>query len=459
MLMLPSSYQQKAVGVFGLGKSGNATLLSLAESGAVAYGWDDKEESRNAAPKHNNIHILPADAWPWDGMKAMIHSPGIPFTHPAPHPVVLRAQAAGVQVTGDVALLCEASPLARFVGITGTNGKSTTTSLVGHIFAHAGQPIQVGGNLGTPVLSFDALGRDGTYILELSSYQLDLNPVRMHIAALLNITPDHLDRHGGMEGYIAAKEKIFARQQAGDVAIIAVDDAHTEAMCSRLRARAQARVVPVCVGRVLAEAVYVIDGILYDATEANKTITITIGNIASLTGRHNWQNAAVAYAIAKAAGISLEIIEEALRSFPGLRHRMQLAATVRGVRFINDSKATNAEATENALRAYDKIYWIVGGQSKAGGISSLEEYFPKIVHAYLIGEASKEFAATLSGKVAYTESETLERALAAAAKQAFDDNKKDAVVLLSPACASWDQWKSFEHRGDAFCEMAAALRQ
>jgi UDP-N-acetylmuramoylalanine--D-glutamate ligase len=316
----------------------------------------------------------------------------------------------------------------------------------------------VGGNLGTAALSLNPLGLDGIYVLELSSYQLDLlRTARFNVAAFLNITPDHIDRHGDMEGYIAAKLHIFDRQQAGDTAVIAVDDEYTRKIASLPALKTGgAQLVEVSSQRELPRGVYAQNGVLHDKI-GSKEATYAIASIATLTGRHNWQNAAVAYAAARACGVAPNAIYAAMKSFAGLRHRLQLAATINDVRFINDSKATNADATSNALAPYDTIYWIAGGKPKAGGIASLSEYFPHIVHAFLIGAAEEEFAQTLQGKVPFTRSGDLKTALKQAADKAFAEHKKNAVVLLSPACASFDQWKSFEERGDAFCDLVHAL--
>ncbi|MDX1974175.1 MAG: UDP-N-acetylmuramoyl-L-alanine--D-glutamate ligase [Rickettsiales bacterium] len=447
-----SAYNQKAVGVFGLGKAGEATIAALVAGGAKIYAWDDNDASRAAAEKSygSRIQLLPYESWPWAELQALVLSPGVPLTHPAPHGVVALAHRHQRPVIGDIELLYQAQPEARYIVITGTNGKSTTTTLIGHILKTAGMSVQVGGNLGTAALALEPLGKDGVYVIEASSYQLDLlASTHFDVAVFLNITPDHLDRHGSMEGYIAAKMHIFDRQTKDDVAVIAVDDDYTRRIAAEL---SQAHLVPVSAHQPVKQGVYVEEGVLIDGKKR-----YDISQIATLTGRHNWQNAAVAYSAARAVGIEPEVIYRAMQSFGGLRHRLQGVATIRGVRFINDSKATNADATRNALDPFESIYWILGGKSKAGGIESLTSYLPKIAHAFLIGAASDEFAQTLEGKVPYTRCGTLAVAVDKAAAMAWKDGKKDAVVLLSPACASFDQWKSFEQRGDAFCDMVAAL--
>jgi UDP-N-acetylmuramoylalanine--D-glutamate ligase len=375
--------------------------------------------------------------------------------------VVREAKDAGCEVIGDIELLHRSRSVARKIGITGTNGKSTTTSLVGHILKQYNSKVEIGGNLGPPALSLQPLGADGTYVLELSSYQLDLvNRTRFNIAALLNITPDHIDRHGGMEGYIASKLHIFDRQGTEDVAIIAVDDTHTQSVFEKLTVQKKQRVIPVSSAQVLEKGIHVdTQGVLHDRLEGEESFSFDLTPIASLTGQHNWQNAAVAYATARVWGLEGGKIAAAMKSFPGLPHRLELVASMDGVRFINDSKATNAEAAEHALKPYDTIYWIVGGRPKEGGIAMLLPWMKHVAHAFLIGEAEAEFARTLKGKAPFTHCGTLEHAFAKASAMAFSEKKKNAVVLLSPACASFDQWPNFEARGDAFRAFAQALVQ
>lgn len=437
-----TEYKNQSVGVFGLGKAGEATVASLVAGGAKVFSWDDKSAG--------TLHFK---EWPWQELKALVLSPGVPLTHPKPHEVVALAKQHNVPVIGDIELLYRACPKARYVGITGTNGKSTTTTLIAHILKTAGLNVEVGGNLGTAALTLKPLGADGIYVLELSSYQLDLvKTTRFNTAVFLNITPDHIDRHGSMEGYIAAKKHIFERQQKDDVAVIAVDDDYTRGIRDWALGIGASKVIEVSSHHILAKGIYVQDGILHDNSSP-----MPLTSIATLTGRHNWQNAAVAYAAAKNCGVAPDRIYEAMKTFGGLRHRLQMAATIHGVRFINDSKATNADATANALAPFDTIYWIAGGKPKEGGIKTLAGFFPKIAHAFLIGEAEDEFANTLHGHASYTRCNTLKVAVEKAAAMAFAEKKPDAVVLLSPACASFDQWKNFEERGDAFCDMVAEL--
>ena len=462
-MIVLSQYKNQKIGVFGLGKAGDATIEALIAGGASVYAWDDNETScKRTAEKFSGKIVVEAFAkWPWSEIKTLVLSPGVPLTHPTPHAVVEMAEQNACEIIGDIELLYRACPDAKYVGITGTNGKSTTTTLIGHILKTAGLKVEIGGNLGTAALSLAPLGRDGIYVLELSSYQLDLlKTTRFNVAAFLNVTPDHLDRHGSMEGYVAAKMHVFDRQTQADTAVIAVDDTYTQAVASsQLLVASKVKVIQVSAKHELANGIYVKDGVIYDKTGNGQLVTGNILSITTLTGRHNWQNAAIAYGVAKACAVAPDDIYAAMKTFGGLRHRLQMVATINGVRFINDSKATNADATSHALAPYNTIYWIAGGKQKEGGITPLESYFPHITHAFLIGAAQDEFAGTLEGRVPYTRCGTLQKALQDAAEKAFAERKPDAVVLLSPACASFDQWKSFEERGDAFCSMVETMAQ
>jgi len=394
----------------------------------------------------------------WRSVAALVLSPGIPLTFPEPHPAVVWAREAGVEIIGDIELLGRAQPHARYVGITGTNGKSTTTALIGHILGQSGQRVEIGGNLGTPALSLAPLDADGIYVLEASSFQLDLiETLAFDVAVLLNVTPDHLDRHGGMDGYIAAKKRIFARQGAGAAAVVGIDDAICRDIAEELRQVGKARVIPISVTREAPGGVYAEGGWLIDASGERPERILDLAGAERLPGSHNAQNAAAAYAASRALGVEREVAAAAIRSFPGLAHRQELVGTIGGARYINDSKATNADATEKALACYDAIYWILGGLPKAGGITSLTSYFPRVRHAYLIGAATEEFAATLGDAVPFSRCGNLESALAVAHERAQRDGVPGAVVLLSPACASYDQFPNFEVRGDTFRELIAGL--
>lgn len=439
--------------VMGLGKSGLATARALLAGGATVLAWDDGEPARRAAAAAG---IPLADLREADpaGVEALLLSPGIAHTHPAPHPAAARARAAGLPIIGDVELLYRARPDARFVGITGTNGKSTTTTLIGHVLAGAGRKVQVGGNLGTPVLTFEPLGEDGIYVLEMSSYQLELAPsLRFDVAVLLNVTPDHLGRHGGMDGYVAAKRRIFQHRDRGRTAVVAVDDDHTRAVFEDLERAGDVAAVPVSAERAVP-GVHVLDGLLHDG--GAKPVA-DLRTAAALPGRHNWQNAAAAFAACRATGLDAAEILRGLASFPGLAHRQQHLGDADGVRWVNDSKATNADAAAKALACYDAVYWIAGGQAKEGGLAGIEPLLPRIRHAFLIGEAAPAFHLWLSERgVAATPCGDLEHAVPAAAALARAEKVPGATVLLSPACASWDQFANFERRGDAFAALARA---
>jgi len=453
--MIPLPFlKDKTIAVLGLGKTGEATVDALLGSGARVVVWDDNMATRAAFSAAHPDHIVvePPAQWLWDSIDLVVASPGLPYTHPAPHEGIRLAQEHGVEIVGDIELLYRSCPDATYIAITGTNGKSTTTSLIAHILESAGKTVQVGGNLGTPALSFTALEADGVYVLELSSYQLDLvRTTHFDVSVLLNFSPDHLDRHGDMAGYIAAKCHIFDRQERNDVAIIGIDDAASESLCRELIAAGQQRVMPIMTTQTSSKGIWVKDATLHNPF-ASPEVTYDLTPIVSLQGEHNHQNAAAAYAACWSVGLPHEAITQGLSTFPGLDHRMQFIAEYQGVRYINDSKATNADAAEKSLKTFDRIHWIIGGVAKSGGIEPLAKYFPKIVHAYLIGDAQEAFANTLEGHVSYSRCHTLENAFGQAAANA----KEGEVVLLAPACASFDQFKSFEFRGRAFADLVRA---
>ncbi len=452
-----TSFQGEDVAVLGLARSGLAAAAALQRGGARVLAWDDAPARRDAAAAAG-VPIVDLAARDWRGVKALVLSPGIPHTYPAPHPIAARARAAGAPIIGDIELLARTRREARYVGITGTNGKSTTTALIGHILKAAGRKTAVGGNLGTPALALDALGADGTYVLEMSSYQLELTEsLAFDVAVLLNITPDHLDRHGGMSGYVAAKRRIFAHQGKAQAAVIGVDDELSRAIARELAAAGGPRVIPISAEARAPGGVYVEDGSLIDDIAHAATPVLELSRAVRLPGSHNWQNAAAAYAAARCFGVEAAEAVAAIVSFPGLAHRQELVATIGGVRYVNDSKATNADAAAKALACYDRIYWIAGGLAKEGGIAALAPFFPRIRHAFLIGKASEEFAATLEGHVPFTRCGELAKAVAAARDAASAERQPGAVVLLSPACASFDQFANFEERGDSFRRLVAAL--
>ena len=449
--MVPTlRYAGERIVVMGLGKSGLSAAASLRASGAVVEVWDDKTAALEEG-QAKGFAVFDGKAMNLAGVRAVVWSPGVPHSLPKAHALAVKARSENVPLVCDVDLLLEAQSDATVVAITGTNGKSTTTALIAHLFQRAGRKTAVGGNLGIPALDLEPLGLGGIYVLELSSYQLELvQHLACETAVLLNITPDHLDRHGGMEGYIAAKRRIFAGQRPPRTAIIGVDDANCVALYEALRGDGLHRLVPISAQRVIAGGVYVVDGVLTDATGNQPSVILDLCALPRLPGAHNWQNAAAAAAAALAQGIPADVIAAGLKTFPGLKHRQELVSVLNNVSFVNDSKATNADATEKALLCYQNIYWIAGGQAKDGGITSLAPQFPRIRHAFLIGEAADAFADSLEGKVPLALYEDMESAIKEAGEMALAEKFPGATVLLSPACASFDMFKNFEERGDIF---------
>ncbi len=453
----PFPFAGLPVAVFGLGRSGLSAARALAAAEAEVWAWDDDEAQRNKAAEAG-VPLVDLYDCDWRELTSLVLSPGVPLTHPEPHPMVKLARDAGCEVVGDIELLARSMRDAGYIGITGTNGKSTTTALVGHILSLAGRTAEVGGNLGVPVLDLEPLDGSGTYVLEMSSYQLDLTySITFDVAALLNLTPDHIDRHGSFESYVAAKKKIFHRQTKPRTAVVCVDDDPCRRIFDELELAGDQRLIPTAVQRVVKGGVYVLDGVLHDDTEGHAIAIADLKPIATLPGSHNWQNAATAFAVARAAEVAAPVAGACLRSFPGLAHRMERIALIDGVRYVNDSKATNAAAAARALACYDDVYWIAGGRAKAGGVDALASCFPRIAHAFLIGEAAEDFASTLAGQVPNTLSGDLATAVADAAARARAEGRAAPVVLLSPACASFDQFASFEARGDAFRALVERL--
>jgi len=449
--------RERGVAVLGLGRSGLVAAEALAASGARVMAWDDGDGARRAAAERG-LPVTDLSAADWSAIEMLVLSPGIPDTYPAPHPIAARAKAADVPIVSDIELLARSRREAAYIGITGTNGKSTTTAIIGHVLEAAGRPVAIGGNLGPAALGLAALGSDGTYVLEMSSYQLERSPsVVFDVAVLLNISPDHLDRHGGMDGYVAAKTRIFQNQKPSHTAVVGVDDVHCRRIHDRLAATGGRTIVPIAVGHSAPRGVYVIDGILVDDRGGDREPVMNLADCPNYPGVHNWQNVAAAYAACRAAAVGAEAFVTAARSFPGLPHRQELVAVVGGIPFVNDSKATNADAAGKAIACYDNIYWIAGGRAKAGGIEALAPRFDRIAHAFLIGESGRDFAAALRGRVPCTISETLPNAVSDAYLKATADGRPGAVVLLSPAAASFDQFADFEARGEAFRAAVRAL--
>ena len=458
--MLPLPFAKgRRYALLGLARSGLTAALALAASGAEVAAWDDAETARAKAAAAG-IETRPLVGLDWREVEALVLSPGIPHSFPRPHPVAAAAKAAGTPLISDIELLVRACPEARVVGITGTNGKSTTTALVGHLLKRAGVPAGVGGNLGTPVLTLPALGREGVYVLELSSYQLELVQSLVCTAAVfLNITPDHLDRHGGFAGYLAAKKRIFHGQGAAETAVVGIDEEAGRALAEELEAAGASRVVRISVAERQPGGIYLQAGHLIDDSEGRAEALLAMDELPRLPGRHNAQNVAAAYAACRALGLAGRTVLDGLPDFPGLAHRQELVAERAGLRFVNDSKATNAEAAATALASYQDIYWIAGGRPKEGGLAGLEPYYPRLRGAFLIGEAEESFARVLAGRVPVERCGTLARAVTAASRRARAEGLPGAVVLLSPACASFDQFPDFEARGEAFRAAVAALGQ
>jgi UDP-N-acetylmuramoylalanine--D-glutamate ligase len=459
-----ASFSGKTIALFGLGGSGLATARALVAGGARVLAWDDGEAGR-AKARAQGLELADLAEADWTQFDALALSPGVPLTHPAPHWTVERANAAGVEVIGDIELFCRErerrAPGAPFIAITGTNGKSTTTALIAHILRQAGKDVQLGGNIGTPILELQPPSEGRIHVIECSSFQIDLAPsLAPSVGILINLTPDHIDRHGTMENYAAVKERLVA---AAEVALVGVDDGHSHAIGARLTSarRSGQQVVPVSATRALDWGFYV-DGanVLFRESGHGAEEIETLGDLSearALRGAHNAQNAAFAAAAAWHCGLDGVEIAAGLRSYPGLPHRMEEVGRRGRVLFVNDSKATNADAAEKALVCFDDIFWIVGGKAKEGGIEPLRPHFPRIRKAYLIGEAAEDFARTLEGAVAFEHCGALDKALARAAEDAALSDAREPVVLLSPACASYDQFANFEARGDAFRLLAREM--
>jgi UDP-N-acetylmuramoylalanine--D-glutamate ligase len=452
------AFSGKTVAVFGLARSGLAAVRSLKAGGAEVLAWDDKVTLRDAA-RAEGAKPVEWTEWPWDRLAAVILSPGVPLTHPKPHDVVVRAKEWDVEVIGETELFARTITHTPVIAITGTNGKSTTTALIGHILRESGFDAQVGGNIGQPALALGAPGPKTIYVLEISSYQIDLSPgLAADVSILSNITPDHIDRHGSLENYAAVKMRLLKQTKKTGLNVVGVDDGHCSGIFTRLASNGGAPCVAISVGKVLGRGVFVLDGELYDAQGERAAKVMDLKAAGHLPGAHNWQNAALAYAAVKPYVEDTDSIINGIVSFPGLAHRIEDVGRIGKVRFINDSKATNADAAERALVCFPDIWWIAGGRPKAGGITPLEAHFPRIRKAYLIGEAAEAFADTLDGKVEFVMSGTLEAAVKAAAADAAKSEVFEPVVLLSPACASFDQFPDFEKRGDAFRAVVAKLK-
>jgi len=452
------------VAVFGLGGSGLATAVALEAGGADVVVFDD-DARRIAKAQADGFNVRDLRDLDWSRVAALILSPGVPLTHPQPHWSALLALAAGVPVIGDIELFAREraryGPGVPMVAITGTNGKSTTTALIAHLLRETGIDVQMGGNIGTPILALEPFADNQAFVIECSSYQIDLAPsLTPTIGVLINLSEDHLDRHGSMQHYADVKQRLIAGVTEDGAAIIGVDDD----WCREIADNAEhfgKPVIRISATHALADGVYAQTTArgtqLVRAQGGVATPIADLSGIGSLRGIHNAQNAACAVAAALTLGLRAEAIQRGLASFPGLAHRMEEVARRGDVLFVNDSKATNADSAARALACFDDIFWIAGGKPKTGGIASLAEFFPRIRKAYLIGEAAADFAATLAGKVPAEIAGTLDAATQMAARAAAASGAKQPVVLLSPACASFDQFPNFEVRGARFKEIVAAL--
>jgi UDP-N-acetylmuramoylalanine--D-glutamate ligase len=452
-------FKTRKVALFGLGGSGLSTAHALCAGGAQVAAWDDDAGAR-ARASAAGVAIVDLAAADWSAFAALILAPGVPLTHPKPHWTVVLAKAAAIEIIGDIELFCRErallAPNAPFVAITGANGKSTTTALIAHVLREAGRDVQMGGNIGVPVLELAPPAEGRIHVVECSSFQIDLAPtLNPSIGALLNITPDHLDRHGSLENYAAIKERLVAN---ADVALIGVDDEPCRAIAARLQA-SQARGGRPRIVTISALASRVSDVAIEDRRIIQRgedaMSAIDLRPARALRGAHNGQNAAFAFAACRMLGLGVEAIARSFASFAGLAHRMETIGRLGRVLFVNDSKATNADAAEKALLSFKDIFWIAGGKAKEGGIEPLRALFPRLAKAYLIGASSEEFARTLEGGAPFELCGTLEAAVAAAARDALASGAPETVVLLSPACASYDQFANFEQRGDRFRALAA----
>lgn len=454
MIKIPF-YRNKHVVIVGLGRTGNSAVRALQASGAHVIAWDDKEDNRFSAMSQG-VAVQPLDQIKWDQCEALILSPGIPHHYPLPHPAATYARQHQIPIICDIDLLARARPQAKYIGITGTNGKSTTTALIGQLMQVASIPCLVGGNIGNPVLEFDSLPEPERYVLELSSYQLERAPhLCIDTAVWLNITPDHIERHGNLRGYIDAKTNIFKPKGEFQKVAIGIDDPESDRIYERLRLDASKVVIPVSVTRQLARGIFVHKGMLVD-TFFSKGEIVDLASLSQLKGLHNWQNIALAY-----AAISLEKIPfhlEALISFKGLPHRQELCGQKDGIQFINDSKATNIDSTLKALSCYPHVYLILGGVPKENLLNGIDAYKDRIRGVYLMGQASHVFAEILKKLgIPYQHCSVLKSAVEHAMTDARASSLKSKTILLSPACASFDQFQDFEQRGDHFKDVVKEL--
>ncbi|MEN8831188.1 MAG: UDP-N-acetylmuramoyl-L-alanine--D-glutamate ligase [Pacificibacter sp.] len=458
-------YEEQNVAILGLGRSGMATAKAVVAGGGEPICWDDSVEARTAAEDEGYTLRDLSKQGAFDDIAVLVVSPGIPHLYPEPNKIIQAAWTAGVPVDNDIGLFFRSfgsgdwmdhDTPPRIIAVTGSNGKSTTSALIHHILTETGTPAQLAGNIGRGVLDLDEPQDGEVIVLELSSYQTDLaRSMTPDIAVFTNLSPDHLDRHGGMGGYFAAKRRLFA-EGGPDRAIIGVDEVEGQYMANQLVDNvADGRLIRISSGQKLKGAgwnIYAHKGFLSEWRKGRQAGSIDLREIAGLPGAHNHQNACAAYAACRAIGTSPKLIAEALNSFKGLPHRSQIVGEKDGVRFVNDSKATNVDAAAKALQAFKSIRWIAGGMGKDGGISELSEHLGAVAKAYLIGFSAKDFALQL-GDTPYELCDTMEVAVAKAAAEA----QAGDTVLLAPAAASFDQYPNFEKRGEDFIAKVDAL--
>lgn len=455
----------KPILVFGLGRTGMSVIKALKKAGATIVAGDDNAENI-ALAKDMGVELLEGNDRAFSDYAFLLLSPGIPLTHPQPHDIVLKAQEADLDIICDIELFYRIFPDRKTIGVTGTNGKSTSTTLIHHILEECGKPVQLGGNIGTAVFELDVSDKNAWIVLEISSFQMDLCPTfRPDISVVLNLTPDHIDRHGDMDHYMEVKERIvgLSKTSTDNAAIICSDDTHTQRIYDRAKDLALRDITEVSTLKSLSSGVYVADDCLYDALEDGEVKVGDLSTISSLRGIHNYQNAACAYTVLRKLGIASEDIWRAMNNFPGLNHRQYLVRTINGVSYVNDSKSTNAASAAVALGCRHNVYWIVGGRQKKTGLDGLEEFFPRLKHVFLIGESTEDFASWFDNYgLDYTRCYNLEKAVAEAHDMAQENRGQPGgagVVLLSPACASFDQFKSFEDRGDKFTDFVNSLEE
>lgn len=450
--------QKQVVAVVGLARSGIAAAHFLKRQDYDVLAWDDHAAQREEALKAG-VHVTPPSQWPWHDIEAMVLSPGIPHSLPSPHPLALSASEHHIPIICDIELLMKKAKKSDFIGITGTNGKSTTTALIGHLLKSAGHQAHVGGNIGvSPLIQYCLTDHQPTHVLELSSFQLERIPsLTLDIAVLLNISPDHLDRHGGIKEYQEVKKRIFDALSL-KWAIIGVDDPCTTEVFNHLKSVKEFKVVPISCRQETPKGVYVLNGILYDDVWGAHQEIAEVKHFPALFGDHNAQNLAAAYAAGRAYGLSTEEVVRGLKSFPGLEHRLERVGEIGGVRFINDSKATNVDAAAKALKCYENIFWIVGGKGKGESLEPLMEYKHHIKKAFLMGESELLLKEYFQDRIPFQCCGTLSVAVEEALKSALKD-PIHSVILLSPASASYDQFANFEERGAVFKDLFFALKQ